>query len=98
MMKPAEVLHPVKDAARLLGISVWTLRKKAHERGIGSVKIGSKLLIPQSEVDWIIEAGTRPRRSVTGRERGSPECAAADGQALEVATTRTEKRPKGGRR
>lgn len=58
-----EVLHPVKDAARQLGISIWTLRKKAYDREIGSVKIGSKLLIPASEIDWLIQSGMRPRRS-----------------------------------
>lgn len=84
MTKPSEVLHPVKVAARLLGISVWTLRKKAYERNIGSVKIGSKLLIPQSELDWLIEAGTRPRRSAARGERCFREGPASDGPALGV--------------
>jgi hypothetical protein len=41
------ILRPVKDAARCLGISVWTLRRKAYEGEVTSVKIGAKLLIPE---------------------------------------------------
>ena len=57
-----ENLHPVKDAARRLGISVWTLRKKAYEGEVASVKIGAKLLIPESEIERLIREGLRPRR------------------------------------
>jgi excisionase family DNA binding protein len=57
-----QTLQPVKIAAQRLGISVWTLRKKAYEGDIVSVKIGVKLLIPESEVDRLIQEGTRPRR------------------------------------
>lgn len=59
-----ETLHPVKDAARTLGISVWTLRKKAYDGNVASVKIGAKLLIPESEIERLIREGTRPRRTV----------------------------------
>ena len=58
----AENLQPVKEAAQRLGISVWTLRKKAYEGNVASVKIGAKLLIPESEIDRIILEGMRPRR------------------------------------
>jgi excisionase family DNA binding protein len=58
-----EKLHPVKDAARLLGISVWTLRKKAYDGDVASVKIGVKLLIPESEIERLIRDGLRPRRA-----------------------------------
>jgi excisionase family DNA binding protein len=57
-----ETLHPVKDAARRLGISVWTLRKKAYDGGVASVKIGAKLLIPESEMDRLVRDRTRPRQ------------------------------------
>ena len=59
-----DILHPIKEAARLLGISVWTLRKKAYDGDVASVKIGVKLLIPESEVERLIREGTRPRRVV----------------------------------
>ena len=61
-----ETLYPVKDAARKLGISVWTLRKKAYEGDVASVKIGVKLLIPESEIERIISDGLRPRRAAVG--------------------------------
>ena len=60
-----EILHPVKDAAQRLGISIWTLRRKAYDGEVASVKIGSKLLIPESEMVRLIQVGMRPRRSRT---------------------------------
>jgi predicted site-specific integrase-resolvase len=60
-----EKLHPIKDAARLLGISIWTLRKKAYEGNVASVKIGVKLLVPESEITRLIQEGMRPRLAVT---------------------------------
>ena len=57
-----QILHPIKDAARQLGISVWTLRKKAYDGEITSVKIGAKLLVPESEIERLVREGTRPRR------------------------------------
>ena len=56
-----ETLHLPKDAAKQLGISVWTLRKKAYEGEVASVKIGTKLLIPESELERLIREGRRPR-------------------------------------
>jgi len=58
----SETLHPVKDAARQLGISVWTLRKKTYEGEVASVKFGAKLLIPESEIERVIREEMRPRR------------------------------------
>jgi len=60
------LLLPVKDAAKELGISVWWLRRKAYEGEVASVKLGRgrKLLIPRSEIDRLIQEGTRPRRAV----------------------------------
>ncbi len=59
-----QTIYPVKDAAARLGISVWTLRKKAYEGEIDSIKIGAKLLIPESEIARLIQEGMRPRRTV----------------------------------
>ena len=58
-----ETLQPVKNAARRLGISVWTLRKRAYEGDVASVKIGAKLLVPESEIERLIREGMRPRRA-----------------------------------
>ena len=56
------VIHPIKEAARQLGISVLTARRLAYSGEITSVKIGAKLLIPESEINRLIREGTRPRR------------------------------------
>jgi excisionase family DNA binding protein len=58
-----DTLYPIKDAAGRLGISVWTLRRKVYDGGVVSVKIGTKLLIPESEMDRIVREGTRQRRT-----------------------------------
>jgi excisionase family DNA binding protein len=55
-------LSPVKKAAERLGMSVWTIRKKAYSGDVASVKIGVKLLIPESEIERLIQEGYRPRR------------------------------------
>ncbi len=62
-----QLLLPVKEAARQLGISVWTLRKKAYRGEIASVKIGVKLLISEREIERLIRNGMRPRRHVHRR-------------------------------
>ena len=59
----SEILYPVKDAAQRLGISIWMLRKKAYDGNVASVKIGTKLLIPESEMVRLVQEGMRPRRS-----------------------------------
>lgn len=45
------------------GVSRWTWRQLAYKGKISSVKIGTRLLIPISEVRRIIAEGTRPRIS-----------------------------------
>ena len=59
-----ETLCPIKQAAERLGISIWTLRKKVYEGEIDSIKIGVKLLVPESELERLVREGMRPRRAV----------------------------------
>jgi excisionase family DNA binding protein len=59
-------LHPVKLAAERLGVSIWTLRKKAYMGDVASVKIGTKLLIPESELERLVQENLRPRRAEGG--------------------------------
>jgi excisionase family DNA binding protein len=70
-----ERLRPVIEAARQLGISVWTLRKKAYQREIASVKIGTKLPIPESEMVRLVQEGMRPRHSKAACLSSPDECA-----------------------
>jgi hypothetical protein len=53
-------LVPVKDWARIMGISIWTARGMAYKGRISSVKCGTKLLIPASEADRIVRENCRP--------------------------------------
>ena len=69
-----ESLYPVKHAAKQLGISVWTMRKKAYEGEVASVKIGAKLLIPESEIARLIREGMRPRRAAVEVSQGVSPC------------------------
>jgi excisionase family DNA binding protein len=61
----------VKSAAQKLGISIWTARKMAYLGEIASVKIGVKLLIPDSELERLVREGLRPRRASCSESRPS---------------------------
>lgn len=50
-----EQLLGLDTAARRLGLSVWTLRKWANVGRIKSAKLGSRRLIPMSEVRRLIK-------------------------------------------
>jgi excisionase family DNA binding protein len=50
-----EQLLGLDTAAKFLGLSVWTLRKWAHVGRIKSAKLGSRRLIPMSEVRRLIK-------------------------------------------
>jgi excisionase family DNA binding protein len=54
-------LLTVKKFAELLGLSPWTIRHYAYSGRISSVKLGTRLLIPTSEIDRLIEENMRPR-------------------------------------
>ena len=45
---------------RMGGISIWTTRKWIHEGKVASVKVGSRRMIPESEVSRLIQAGLEP--------------------------------------
>ena len=68
-----QTLYPVKYAAVRLGISVWTLRKKVYAGDIDSVKIGVKLLIPESEIERLMLEGMRHRRGARGNHPKAQE-------------------------
>jgi excisionase family DNA binding protein len=53
-------LHPLKDAARRLGMTVWGLRAWVYAGRIASHKIGSKVCISEDEIERIIAESERP--------------------------------------
>ncbi len=56
-------LVSVQSAEVMTGRSRWSWRRDAYTGRIASVKLGTKLLIPVSEIRRVIAEGTRPRIS-----------------------------------
>lgn len=50
----------VSEAEQVTSVSRWTWRRCAYTGRVASVKMGSRLLIPRSEIDRIIEKNLRP--------------------------------------
>ena len=55
----------VAEAETITGVSKWTWRRWSYDGKIASVKLGKRLLIPTSEIQRMIERGTRP--AIEGR-------------------------------
>ena len=56
------------EAAKVLGVSVFTVRRLANRGEIRVVNVGARRLIPLAEIDKVILHGVgKPRRS--GRRR-----------------------------
>jgi predicted site-specific integrase-resolvase len=53
-------LVSIKEFARVLSISVWAARKWAYAGKIASVKLGSRLQVPVSEITRMVEENLRP--------------------------------------
>jgi len=41
----------IKEAARLLSVSTWSIRRWIRQGKIRSVRLGKRVLVPASEVD-----------------------------------------------
>lgn len=52
------------------GISVWTARKWIFEGKLSSVKLGSRRMIPESEVSRLISVGLEPALDKAFRRKG----------------------------
>jgi len=55
-------LLSLPEAAEHLHLSTWTLRAWAARGKIGTVKLGTRVLVPLAEVERAIVEGTRPRQ------------------------------------
>lgn len=56
-LSPNEARVPIKEAARLLGFSHWTLRRWVTEGRLKYIRMGQSMHIPQSEIDRILTEG-----------------------------------------
>ncbi|MFL6212044.1 MAG: helix-turn-helix domain-containing protein [Pyrinomonadaceae bacterium] len=54
----------IKDAAEILAISPWTVRAWIAQSKITSAKMGTRRLIPESEIKRLLADGMRPRKAV----------------------------------
>ena len=54
-------LRSVNNAGEQLGLSHWTIREWCYRGKLASHKIGTRLMVPQSEIDRIITESLRPR-------------------------------------
>jgi excisionase family DNA binding protein len=50
----------VGEAEALTGVSRWTWRRMAYDGRVTSVKLGTRLLIPISEIERLVAENTRP--------------------------------------
>jgi excisionase family DNA binding protein len=55
------MVFDVKEAARVLSISPWTIRRYITDGKLKPVRIGRRVLIEPSELQRLIEAGRKPR-------------------------------------
>ena len=56
-------LFSIETTAELLSVSPWTIRKWVTERKIASCKLGSRRVIPASEIDRLISESLIDRQS-----------------------------------
>jgi excisionase family DNA binding protein len=57
-------LYSVDEAAKLLGISAWTLRQWLSQGRIGSVKLGRLRKLRSSDLHAFITASVQPAREI----------------------------------
>jgi excisionase family DNA binding protein len=57
-------LLSVGETAARFGVSPWTVRDWIAQRKLTRVKIGRRVLVPESEIERVIERGTQPARTV----------------------------------
>ena len=50
-------LKSVEQAARLLGISPWTVRRYIHDGKLNAVRIGRRVLLAEDELERLIARG-----------------------------------------
>lgn len=58
MQNQRERLETVQDASRRLAISTFTTRRLIKAKTIRAVRVGKRVLIPESEVDRLVSEGT----------------------------------------
>jgi excisionase family DNA binding protein len=60
-MDMERLVFDVKEAARVLSISPWTIRRYITDGKLKPVRIGRRVLIEPAELQRLVEAGRKPR-------------------------------------
>jgi excisionase family DNA binding protein len=64
-----ETLLSIRKAAEKLGgLSEWTIRRWIYQGKLGSVKLGARRMISESEINRVIASSTEPARERTRNE------------------------------
>ncbi|HEV2499327.1 MAG TPA: helix-turn-helix domain-containing protein [Terriglobia bacterium] len=72
-----ETLRGIGEAAKLFGVSHFTIRRLIDGGHIRAVNIGARWLIPNAEIERILASGAGvPRR----RKRGAPDASSSAGK------------------
>jgi len=66
----AKRLLSIDETAELLGISKWTVRAWIQQGRLASVKLGSRRLLAQAEIDRVIEKASTPALPVASNGNG----------------------------
>jgi len=68
-------LHGVKEAAEILGISVYTVRSYIRQSKMTAVRIGRRVLLEESELERFVarskSGGTRTQNDATPNSTGA---------------------------
>jgi excisionase family DNA binding protein len=61
----------LSEAARMLGVSVFTIRRFVARGEVAAVNVGARRLVPVSEIDRIVQRGVGRARATkaTGKAR-----------------------------
>jgi excisionase family DNA binding protein len=60
-MDMERLVFDVKEAARALSISPWTIRRYITDGKLKAVRIGRRVLVQPAELQKLVEAGRKPR-------------------------------------
>ena len=66
-----EPLLNIEEAARLLGLSPWTIRLRIHEGKLNPVRLGRRVLIEPSEIQRLVNEAKRGVNSPEMEEQHS---------------------------
>jgi excisionase family DNA binding protein len=68
-----KALKSIEEAAGLLGISKWTVRSYIKGGTLGSVRLGRRILVEESELERLVANSKTERGQVKRQQANAPE-------------------------